>query len=211
MTEPPNAAQEARRGEAIVILVGDELLAGAHPDLNGPYLARALGDLGVTVRRLEVHGDDEPNIEDAVRRARRDVGWVFVAGGLGPTLDDVTRHGVARALGVGLREDAATVLALRTLFRDLGRAFPESNRRQALLPEGATILPNAAGTAPGFRAGDSASEVVVLPGPPRELDVVWEREVRPWLARRLGHVDDYVVHRLALFGISESAFAETVG
>lgn len=199
------------RDRAVLLIIGDELLVGAHPDLNGPFLARQLAELGVRVYRLEVVGDIEAEIEVAVRRARADARYVFVCGGLGPTLDDVTRHGVASAFGVALCEDDASVEQLRVFFARLERPFPDANKRQALFPETATIVPNAAGTAPAFRVEREDVAVVVFPGPPREVEVVWREEVAGWLRAELGDVSAEVLHRMALFGVSESAFADSTG
>lgn len=198
------------RALAVCLIVGDELLAGAHPDLNGPFLARHLGELGIGVFRIEVLDDDEAIIEAAVRRARNEVGLVFVCGGLGPTLDDVTRHGVARAFDDELVESQAVTDDLRARFTALVRDFPDANRRQALFPSRSTIVPNAAGTAPGFRLTEGGTTTFVLPGPPRELAVVWHEEVAPWIEREVAGVRRLETYRMALFGISESAFAEEI-
>ena len=138
------------QGTAVgVVAVGDELLVGAHPALNSPYIAQRMIEFGRKVRRGVVVGDDEAAIADAVGGLAETCGLVFVTGGLGPTLDDVTRHGVAAALGVGLVEDAGALQEVREWFERAGREMLESNRRQALVAEGAERVPNAFGTAMG--------------------------------------------------------------
>jgi isocitrate dehydrogenase len=153
---------------AAVVTVGDELLRAALEDSNASEASRRLAARGLPVRIRHTVGDDEAAIADAVRAGlgRDDV--VVVIGGLGPTSDDVTRVGVARALGRPLehREEAwQGVVERLTRF---GVAVHEDNRRQALFPEGARLLPNTGGTAWGCRVDVQGTTVVMLPGPPRE-------------------------------------------
>lgn len=201
-----------RAEQVAVVSVGDELLAGAHPDLNGPFLAGQMALHGRSVRRVLVVGDDEADIAGAVDLAAREAGLVFVTGGLGPTLDDVTRHGVARSVGAPLVESAEAWAEVRGWFERAGREILDSNRRQALLPEGAERVPNAFGTAPGFRAiHPSGAAVIVLPGPPRELQGVFVAEVEPWLREHpVGTLAR--ARAVACFAdLPESTFAERVG
>jgi nicotinamide-nucleotide amidase len=194
-----------------LVAVGDELLAGAQPDTNSGWLARALAGCGYAVVSIELVGDDELGVAAAVARARARAEIVIVGGGLGPTLDDVTRHGVARALGRELVEDADTVTRLGEWFARRRVPMSPANRRQALFPAGATILANRVGTAPGFLVEDEAGAVIVVPGPPRELEVVWRESVVPWLAAS-GRADaPRVEHNFHLFGLPESRFAELCG
>lgn len=199
-------------GHVAIVAVGDELLAGAHPDLNSPWLAARMAESGRAVQRVFVVGDDEADIARAVERAAEGTELVFVSGGLGPTLDDVTRHGVARALGADLVEDAAAWATIQGYFERLGREVTPSNRRQALLPAGAEVVPNGHGTAPGFRGTHrSGATVIVLPGPPRELQGVFRDEVEPWLAARPA---DGLVRAKAVVtfvDLPESHFADGVG
>ena len=192
--------------------VGDELLAGAHPDLNGPEMARRLGELGVTVVSVAVVGDETHEIARAVRAALQRAPLVLVSGGLGPTLDDVTRHGIAEALGRKLVTDPTALAAVEAWYERRAAPMPASNRRQALLPEGATMVANRVGTAPGFRVEDGSARVVVsLPGPPAELRVVLGEEVLPWLTRSGRAGAELAERRFHLYGLSESVFAEEVG
>ncbi len=195
-----------------VVSVGDELLAGAHADLNGPYLASRMAEFGRRVERVIVVGDDEEHIASAVDALAETCELIFVSGGPGPTRDDVTRHGVARSVGRPLEECPAAVEEIEAWFTRAGRVMLENNRRQALMPEGATRVPNAFGTAPGFRCEHPGGTVVlVLPGPPRELQGVFGAEVEPWLAE---HRPDEL-HRArasaSFVDLPESTFADAAG
>lgn len=196
---------------ATILAVGDELLAGAHPDLNSPRISRTLAEHGVATREVRIVADDEAAIAAAVREACRARSLVLVTGGLGPTLDDVTRHAIARAAGVELVRSEAAARELAAWFRLRDLEIDEANLRQTLFPAGAEIVPNAAGTAPGFRLLLDGAWVVSLPGPPREVEVVLEEEVVPWLVRDALVGEAPACRRFFLFGLPESRFAGLVG
>lgn len=193
-----------------ILAVGDELLAGAHPDLNSPYLARRLGEWGREVLEVRAVRDVVADIASATAELLGRYGLVVVTGGLGPTEDDVTRHGVARALGLALVSSEEAWEQVLAWYARSDRIPPESNRRQALIPEGASVVANLAGTAPGFRAEHGASTVLVLPGPPREVDAVFNAEVAPWLEAHPVQSGATAIRRLYLSDISESVFADKV-
>ncbi len=195
-----------------IVSVGDELLAGAHPDLNGPYLASRMAEFGRRVERVIVVGDDEEHIAGAVDALAASCALVFVSGGLGPTLDDVTRHGVASSVGAPLEECPDAVEEIEAWFTRAGREMLQNNRRQALMPEGATRVPNTFGTAPGFRCGHPlGAEVIVLPGPPRELQGVFGAEVEPWLEENRPDELHRARASAAFVDLPESTFAEAAG
>ncbi len=196
---------------AALLAVGDELLAGAPPDLNSPELARRLAEVGIRVVSVEVVPDLEPEIERAVRRALDSAEIVIATGGLGPTLDDVTRQGIARAAGRSMVESDAALTEVRRWFDRRGVPMPETNRRQALLPEGAELVKNRAGTAPGLVLELEGRAVFALPGPPNEMRIVLEEEVLPWLAASARARAALPERRFLLFGMSEGAFAAEVG
>jgi nicotinamide-nucleotide amidase len=155
--------------DAIVFGVGTELLGG-RLDTNGPAVARALAARGVAVVRREIVGDDRPAVAARLRAALDEVALVVVTGGLGPTDDDLTREALADATGRALREDETVRAGLEELARRRGRpAANAAQLRQALAPEGAVVLPNARGTAPGLRLVHARSVALLLPGPPGEL------------------------------------------
>lgn len=171
--------------DAEIIAVGSELLTPERVDTNSLYLTDQLNALGIEVRRKLVVGDDRVLLAAAVRQALGQVGIVILTGGLGPTLDDVTRDAVAEALGRKLvfRQDLLDRLTER--FARLNRKMADNNRRQTFLVEGAEPLPNPRGTAPGQWLEVEGQIAMLLPGPPHELKAMFENECRPRLIARL--------------------------
>jgi len=195
-----------------LVAIGDELLAGKHTDLNSPWMAEQLLDLDLAVDRIVVANDDLEELSEVFRGLCERYEFVFSSGGLGPTLDDVTRHAAANADGVKLVRDEAVLEGLRAWFEARGHPMVAANERQALFPEAATVIENRVGTAPGFRVQTANAWLICLPGPPRELQVLFTEEVLPWL-RQIARSDASRVakHAFHLFGLSESLFAEQVG
>lgn len=137
---------------AIIVSVGTELVTGQCLDTNSAWLAGRLLDRGVTTVEHITVGDDVPRLAEAILRAAAAADVVVLTGGLGPTLDDITRDALAAALGAPLNEDAEALRQIEAFFKRVGRSMAESNRRQALLPRGCRMIPNAKGTAPGIYA-----------------------------------------------------------
>ena len=156
-------------------------------------------------------GDDEEGLATLVREAAQRCAVIVITGGLGPTLDDVTRHALARAAEVELVEDAASALHLREWFESRGRAFAESNRRQALFPRTAEILPNPVGTAPGFCIRIARALVFALPGPPREMLRMLEDQVLPRVEAGVLVTTALARASFYLLGLPESGFADRAG
>jgi nicotinamide-nucleotide amidase len=171
---------------AEIIAIGSELLTPHRTDTDSLFLTSRLNDLGVIVRRKVVVGDSHDDLVDAVTGALSRADLVVTTGGLGPTDDDLTRHAVADVLHLELDEDPSIVEAIAARFARRGAVMPAINRRQALVPRGATVLPNPVGTAPGLlvHAGDRI--VVLLPGPPRELAGMFDAQVAPRLVDLIG-------------------------
>ena len=159
-----------RLSTAEIIAVGTELLTPFRSDTNSLFLTARLNELGIVVRRKSIVGDEAADLGPAVQDALSRVNLLVVCGGLGPTDDDRTRETVADVLGRTLTEDAAIVERLRARFAARGWTMPENNRRQALVPDGAVVLDNPRGTAPGLWLDTGDQVVVLLPGPPRELE-----------------------------------------
>ena len=168
---------------AEIIAVGSELLTPDRLDTNSLFLTGALNKIGIRVIRKAVVGDDREEMRDAFRTALDRADVVIASGGLGPTEDDLTRETVAELLGRRLLRDEAILRQLQERFRRFGRAMPEANTRQAMVPEGATVLQNPKGTAPGLWLEARNRIVVLLPGPPAELTAMFEQEARPRLEK----------------------------
>lgn len=154
---------------AAILSVGSELLTPSRVDTNSLFITEQLNLLGIEVVFKSVVGDDREELANAVRGALDRVDLLVCGGGLGPTDDDLTREVVADVLGRPLAEDAAITARIRARFETRGLEMPEINRRQAMVPEGATVIENTRGTAPGLWLDESHRVVVLLPGPPREL------------------------------------------
>lgn len=167
--------------QAEIIAVGSELLGMGRPETNSLYLASRLLPLGFQLRRKCVVGDDPQLLQETLVLALRGAHLVLLTGGLGPTEDDVTREAVAALLGRSLREDPELLDQLRRRYRRFGLPMSENNRRQAQVPEGARVLPNPGGTAPGLALEVEQRWIILLPGPPRELQPMVEQHVVPLL------------------------------
>lgn len=193
-----------------LVTVGTELLLGFTIDTNSAEIGRALGTIGVRVTRRTAVGDDPAAIREAVAAALQRAGAVLTTGGLGPTADDITKSAVAALFGVRMRFDEAVWAALERRFQRLGRVPSANNRCQADVPEGAVVLPNRWGTAPGLWLEGQPGLVVMLPGVPVEMRNLLEHEVVPRLAGRgAGGVIRSVTVRTT--GIAESTLAERLG
>lgn len=168
---------------AEIIAVGSEMLTPERVDTNSLYLTSELNDLGVEVVSKCVIGDDRDRLASAVRHALARSAIVILSGGLGPTEDDVTREAVAQALDRKLIFHPEIATALERRFAQMKRAMAEINKRQAFVIEGADILPNDRGTAPGQWVEESGAVAMLLPGPPHELKAMFERQCLPRLTR----------------------------
>ncbi|HET6427863.1 MAG TPA: competence/damage-inducible protein A [Phycisphaerae bacterium] len=191
---------------AVIIAVGDELITGATLDTNSAELASHLTALGIAVTRHLTVGDDAEPIADAIGAAAAEADLVLVTGGLGPTLDDLSRQGLAQAMGVELVEDPRQIARIAAFFTALGREMKPSNRTQALIPAGADAIDNDWGTAPGIAARIGAARIFVLPGPPQEMRAVFGERVEPLLV-----TDGAIVRRLLqTYGAGESDVGERI-
>jgi nicotinamide-nucleotide amidase len=178
------AAPTLQRAE--VIAIGSELLGSTRLDTNSLVLAECLASLGIELRSKTVVGDNRREVAEHLRRALDRVDLVILTGGLGPTDDDVTRDALADVLGVPLVEHPAIAERLVQRFARRGLQMPEVNRRQALVIQGGVVLENPNGTAPGQMVDVGHRLVVLLPGPPRELQPMMDALVAGTLAARVG-------------------------
>jgi nicotinamide-nucleotide amidase len=188
---------------AEIIAVGSELLTPDRLDTNSLFLTEELNKLGIEVVRKTVVGDHTELLREAFRDALDRVPLIISSGGLGPTEDDLTRETVADLLGRKLHRNEEIVRHIQARFRSFGREMPENNVRQAMVPEGAEILPNPRGTAPGLWIEDGERSMALLPGPPRELKPLFQEQVLPRLERRVSGIRMF--HReLRVTGLGES-------
>jgi nicotinamide-nucleotide amidase len=189
--------------KAEIIAVGSELLTPDRIDTNSLYLTEELNKLGIEIVRKTVVGDDRALLLEAFRDAANRVPLIVSSGGLGPTEDDLTRETVAELLGRKLLRNEAIVRAIEARFRSFGRPMPDTNLRQAMVPEGGEPLDNPRGTAPGLWIEDGERMIALLPGPPRELKPMFKEQVLPRLERRVPKVRMF--HReLRVTGLGES-------
>ena len=191
-----------------VLAVGDELLLGDIVNSNAAWLGDALAGVGVRVVHSAMVGDDVTRLATALRRALEDADVVVLTGGLGPTLDDLTRDAVALVAGAPLDRDPAIEEQLRERFAAYGFPMPAEVLRQADVPRGARALDNPVGTAPGLRLELDGRLVYAMPGPPHELRAVADAHVLPELAARTGTV--VTTRTLRCAGLGESAVAERI-
>lgn len=193
---------------AAIIAVGSEMLGPLRRDTNSLWLTERLERSGMAVVRKSIVGDDPDEIGRELTFASETAGWIFTTGGLGPTADDVTVPALAKWAGVPLRRDEAFVAAMRRRWERRGVPMPAVNEKQADVPEGSRVLPNARGTAPGFWLRRDAANVIVLPGVPSEMREIFEESVAPELPGAAGEETRRRVLRIA--GMGESAVEELV-
>jgi len=195
--------------KAEIIAVGSELLTPDRLDTNSLFLTEELNKLGIEVLRKTIVGDNRELLAEAFRDALNRVPVVIASGGLGPTEDDLTRETVAELLGRKLRRNDEVVRAIEARFRSFKRDMPAVNLRQAMVPEGAEVLANPRGTAPGLWLEDNGRMIALLPGPPRELKPLFLEQVFPRLQRRVSGV--HMFHReLRVTGLGESHVEERI-
>jgi nicotinamide-nucleotide amidase len=189
---------------AEIITIGTELLLGQLVDTNTAVIAAALAEIGVDVFRETSVGDNELRIAQSLREALERADAVILAGGLGPTVDDLTREAVAAATDRPLELDQAVIEDLRAFFTSVGRRMSPNNARQAMFPRWASVLENPKGTAPGFALEIDQKIIAVMPGPPREMEPMLRDHVLPLLARKFGLRSVIATRVLRTVGISES-------
>ena len=200
---------------AEIIAVGTELLLGDVVNTNGAEIARMLSEIGIGVYHQTVVGDNAQRLSDAVRTAAGRGDLVMVTGGLGPTEDDLTRETLAEVLGLPLHRDEKWAEHLQYLFEhrygQRSGSLPQNNFRQAMVPEGATLLPNSRGSAPGILLSQGGVTYALVPGPPGEMRALMREEVLPHLVQLSPESsrDAVLLSRvLRVIGVGESRVAE---
>lgn len=191
--------------QAELIFTGSELLLGHIVNTHAQYLGERLAATGIEVTLNTTVGDDGARMRQVLGQAVQRSDLIIITGGLGPTTDDITPETVAAVLGLPLVADQESLVRIRELFHRRGQKMAQSNLKQAYFPAGSQILPNKVGTAPGALIEKDKKIIILLPGPPRELSVMFEESVLPFLSAKAdaGAAMKYKIFRLT--GISESA------
>lgn len=191
---------------AEIVAIGTELLMGQITNTDAQYLSRRLQSLGISVYYHTTVGDNPQRMRDtlALALSRSDV--VITTGGLGPTQDDLSKEMAAELLGLPMHFDEESWRAIEGYFARMGRVCPANNRKQAMFAEGAAILPNACGTAPGCMIEKDGKTVVQLPGPPHEMAEMFDRQVYDRLARKTGGC--IASRYIRIYGLGESQVAQ---
>ncbi len=189
---------------AEIVTTGTELLLGQIDDTNATYLARQLRDLGIDLFFRTTVGDNERRIAQALDIALSRADLIITTGGLGPTVDDVTREAVSRVTGRPLRLHPDLLAQIEAFFARFGAKISDNNKRQAYLPEGCIPIENPVGTAPGFIVEDERGTIITLPGVPREMRYLMQHVVVPYLRERLGQQEVMVIRILRTVAVGES-------
>jgi nicotinamide-nucleotide amidase len=192
-----------------IISIGTEILLGDITDTNSSYIASQLPLLGIDLYWVTQVGDNLGRIKECLERAWGRSDLILTTGGLGPTQDDLTREAIAAMLGEELRVEPELERQLREFFSSRGFPMPESNIKQATLIPSTEAIPNPRGTAPGWWVERREKLLIAMPGPPSEMQRMWQKEVSPRLHQRLGQ--EIILSRtLKTFGYSEAAVDEMV-
>lgn len=187
---------------AEIIAVGTELLLGNIVNTNARYLSQRLSEAGIDVYYQSVVGDNPARMEECFRQALGRADLLLMTGGLGPTQDDITKETASKLLGYSLEEHTESLQRMEEYFQKVNRPMTPNNRKQAMMPKGAMVLPNDCGTAPGCILEKEEKMVVLLPGPPSEMKAMYEGYVHPYLLKKTESV--ICSRTLRLFGIGES-------
>ncbi|OCA97542.1 competence/damage-inducible protein A [Clostridium beijerinckii] len=194
--------------KAEIIAIGTEILLGDIINSNAQYLAQELAALGIDMYYQQVVGDNEIRIMHAFDEAYSRSDIIITTGGLGPTDDDITKEVAAKYFNKKLIQDENSIKKIRDYFKFRERAMTQNNLKQGLIPEGATVINNNNGTAPGVIIEDDNKIMIILPGPPKEMKPMFEESVKPYLQEKS---DSILVSRVVkILGIGESAVAEEI-
>ncbi|MFC5603131.1 competence/damage-inducible protein A [Sporosarcina koreensis] len=190
--------------KAEIIAVGSELLLGQITNTNAAFISARLAEVGIDVYYHTVVGDNPNRLEDAITIAQKRADLIIFSGGLGPTKDDLTKETIAKMLGTELESDHAALLAIEAYFKRTGRTMTENNKKQALVLAGSTVLTNNFGMAPGMALEKNGKCYILLPGPPHEMEPMFETEAIPYLLGTSGKREVIVSRVLKFYGIGEA-------
>ncbi|MEJ9210348.1 competence/damage-inducible protein A [Bacillus smithii] len=189
---------------AEIISVGSELLLGQIVNTNAQFLSRHLAEMGVNVFYQTVVGDNSDRLLSTIQKAEKRADLIIFTGGLGPTRDDLTKETIAEHLGKKLVLNDEAFKGIRQYFLKIGREMTENNKKQALVLEDCLVLPNENGMAPGMFVKSKNKFYMLLPGPPKEMQPMFEKYGRPAILNVLDHQESIVSRVLRFFGIGES-------
>lgn len=189
---------------AEIIAVGSELLLGQITNSNARFLSNHLAELGINVYYHTVVGDNARRLEEVIQIAEERADLIIFTGGLGPTKDDLTKETIARHLGTTLEMDEEALESIVAFFERAGRVMTENNKKQALVLKGSEVLANHHGMAPGMLYKSEDRVYILLPGPPKEMEPMFQFEGKPKLARLLNQADVILSHVLRFYGIGEA-------
>ncbi len=189
---------------AMILSIGDELTSGLTMNSNAAYLGRQLSALGITCDAHITVGDDREAIVAAIRQALGHCGILLITGGLGPTEDDLTRASLAVALGEPLVQDDQALADLAAFFKRIHRTMTANNRLQAMRPASSQCVINSCGTAPGIAATSGATRIMVMPGVPKEMKVMFKNSFLPILQDQAGGDNVRQIAKLNICGAGES-------
>lgn len=189
---------------AEIIAVGSELLLGQITNSNARFISSHLAELGINVYYHTVVGDNAGRLEDVIQIAEERADLIIFTGGLGPTKDDLTKETIARHLGTTLEMNEEALTSIVAFFERAGRVMTENNKKQALVLKGSEVLANHHGMAPGMLYKTEERAYILLPGPPKEMEPMFQFEAKPKLARLLNQADVILSHVLRFYGIGEA-------
>ena len=189
---------------AEIIAVGSELLLGQITNTNARYISSQLAELGINVYYHTVVGDNADRLKDAIQLAESRADLIVFSGGLGPTKDDLTKETIAHHLQTQLVMDDEAMISIEAFFKRINRPMTENNKKQALVLENCQVLANHNGMAPGMFYSNLDKIYILLPGPPKEMEPMFQLEAKPLLAKWLNQGEVIVSHVLRFYGIGEA-------
>ncbi|MGE7110804.1 competence/damage-inducible protein A [Lysinibacillus sp. NPDC047702] len=189
---------------AEILAVGSELLLGQITNTNAKFISNQLSELGINVFYHTVVGDNSQRLDEAITVAESRADLIIFSGGLGPTKDDLTKETIARHLDVSLEHDDVALTYIEQFFAKRGRPMTENNRKQALVLAGSEVLANHHGMAPGMILTKGGRTYILLPGPPKELEPMFQFEAKPKLGALLNAGGVIVSHIMRFYGIGEA-------
>ncbi|GKW44843.1 competence/damage-inducible protein A [Planococcus sp. NCCP-2050] len=195
---------------AEIIAVGSELLLGQITNSNARFLSNHLAELGINVYYHTVVGDNSERLKETIKIAESRADLIIFTGGLGPTKDDLTKETIARHLGTTLDMDQEALDSIVAFFERAGRAMTENNKKQALVLKDSDVLVNNHGMAPGMLYKTETHTYMLLPGPPKEMEPMFQYEAKPKLAKMLNQADVIVSHVLRFYGIGEAELEDRI-